>query len=206
MDKKIIIVGGFHEIIELCEELGYLIIGIIDNNLKKQYLGYPVIGTDNDAISLHMDFGKIPLVITPDSPFVREKLYKHYSKIGFAFETIISSRAKISKSAIIGTGTIIQDGVNISANSKIENFVKLNTGCNVMHDCIIKDFVTIAPNAVILGRININKKAYVGANVTILPGKSIAENVIIGAGAVVSKNITENNSVYAGVPAKKMQK
>ncbi len=206
MGKNLIIVGGFHEIIELCEELGYSIIGIIDNILKGQYLGYQIIGSDNEANQLFKKFNKIPLVITPDSPPVREKLFKLYSDIGFTFETIVSTRAKISKSASIGIGTIIQDGVNISANTKIRDFVKLNTGCNIMHDCVIQNYVTIAPNAVILGRININQKTYVGANATILPEKQIAENVIIGAGAVVSKDITEDNTVYIGVPAKKMQK
>lgn len=206
MNKKIIIVGGFHEIIELCEELGYTIVGIIDNKLKDKYLGYPIIGNDDDATSLFTLFRNVPIVITPDSPSVREALFKLYSEIGFKFESILSSKAKISKSSFIGKGTIIQDFVNVSANTKIENFVKLNTGCNVMHDCIIKDFVTIAPNATILGHTIINSKAYIGANATILPEKEIAESVVIGAGAVVTKSIAEYRTVYAGIPAKKLHK
>ncbi|KUK56789.1 MAG: Putative capsular polysaccharide related hexapeptide transferase family protein, partial [Bacteroidetes bacterium 38_7] len=99
MDKKIILVGGFHEIIELCENLGYTIIGIIDNNIKDSYLNYPILGTDDEANTLFMKYGSIPLVITPDLPIIREKLFKHYSDIGFSFETIISSHAKISKSS-----------------------------------------------------------------------------------------------------------
>lgn len=204
MNKKVIIIGGFHEIIELCEELNYSIVGIIDNNPNKQHLSYPIIGNDNDAYFLFESYKNIPLVVTPDSPAVREKLFKYYTKIGFSFESVISTKAKISKSSSIGSGTIIQDGVNVSANTKIGNFVKLNTGSNVMHDCMIGDFVTIAPNAVILGEININQNSYIGANATILPGKRIAENVIIGAGAVLTKDITENNAIYAGVPAKKI--
>lgn len=199
--KKVILVGGFHEIIELCEDLGYVIVGIIDNILKNQILGYKVIGSDNDAASLSESYLNIPLVITPDSPIVRLQLFNLYSELGYSFETIISTRAKISKSAIIGKGVIIQDGVNISANSKIGNFVKLNTFCNVMHDCEIKDFVTIAPNAVILGRIYIEEGSYIGANSTILPETSIGKNVIVGAGAVVTKKIESNKNVK-GVPAK----
>lgn len=43
----------------------------------------------------------------------------------------------------------------------------------------------------------------IGSNATILPVE-ICDHVVIGAGAVVTKNITENG-VYAGNPAKKIR-
>lgn len=206
MNKKVIIVGGFHEIVELCEESGYSIVGIIDNHHRGQFMGYSVLGSDEDANQIFGNYGDIPLVITPDSPAIREKLYRFYSSVGFTFGTIISLRSKISKSALIGEGTIIQDNVNVSANSRIGKFAKLNTGCNVMHDCLLYDFVTIAPGAVVLGRVNIGTKSYVGANATILPDRTIAYGVTIGAGAVVTRDIKENSKVYVGVPAKEVIK
>lgn len=206
MNKKVIIVGGFHEIIELCEESGYSIAGIIDNHLSDQFMGYSVLGSDEDANQIFKNYVDIPLVITPDSPAIREKLFHLYSSIGFTFSTIISLRSKISKSAIIGEGTIIQDNVNVSANARIGKFVKLNTGCNVMHDCFLDDFVTIAPGAVVLGRVNIGTKSYVGANATVLPERTIVENVVIGAGAVVTRDIKGKGKVYVGVPAKEIVK
>jgi sugar O-acyltransferase (sialic acid O-acetyltransferase NeuD family) len=204
MKKKVIIVGGFHEIIELCEELDFNIIGIFDNNLKDQFLGYKILGGDKEAETLLDSYKEIPLIITPDSPTVRSRLFQFYSKLGYSFETIISKNARISKSAKIGKGTIIQDGVNVSANTIIGKFVKLNTGCNVMHDCIINDFVTIAPNAVILGKISIGEGSYIGANSTILPNTKIGSSIIIGAGAVVTKDIIEANAKFAGIPARKL--
>ena len=75
MNKKIILVGGFHEIIELCEEIGYKIIGIIDNNLRETYCGYPIIGTDDMIRNLIQKYKHIPLIITPDLPFSRKILY-----------------------------------------------------------------------------------------------------------------------------------
>ena len=201
MNKEIILVGGFHEIIELCEEIGYKIIGIIDNNLKETYWGYPIIGTDDMIKNLTRKYKNIPLVITPDLTSTRKKLFLEYSKYGFEFETIISPMARISKSSIIGAGAIIQHQVNVSSNVRIGIFAKLNVGCNIMHDSTIGNFVTIAPNAVILGRVNIGDSTYIGANSTILPGKSIGENVIVGAGAVVTKNF-DSNSIIKGIPAK----
>lgn len=45
---------------------------------------------------------------------------------------------------------------------------------------------------------------WIGGNVTILPGVTVGHGTIIGAGAVVIKDC-EPNSVYAGVPAKKIK-
>ena len=203
--KEIILVGGFHEMIELCENAGFNIIGIIDNELIGEYYGYPVIGTDNDAVSLYKKNPTCQVVITPDSPRLRKKLVDHYRSAGFSFATIIHPAASVSRFASIGEGTVVQRGVNVSANSKIGDFCKLNTGCNVMHDNAIGDYATIAPNAVLLGYVSVGELSYIGANSTILPKISIGELSIVGAGAVVTQSV-QPNLVVAGVPAKELAK
>ena len=54
-----------------------------------------------------------------------------------------------------------------------------------------------------VGRVDIGDNVFVGANTTILPGVEIGADTIIGAGSVVTKNC-KKQSVYAGVPAKKI--
>lgn len=201
MDKDVILVGGFHEVIELCEKAGFNIVGIIDGQLQESYFGYPVIGSDADAEALFPKYGKCKLVITPDSPRIREKLVNHYEPIGYDFATIISPSATISKFSSVGKGAIIQDGVNVSACTTIGNYVKLNTNANVMHDNTISDYVTIAPNAVNLGRITVGRSSYIGANATVLPEVMIGNHATVGAGAVVIKNVPDN-TIVKGVPAK----
>lgn len=191
--------------IELCENAGFNIMGIIDNELTGEYYGYPIIGTDNDAVSLYKNYPTCQIVITPDSPQLRKKLVDHYRSAGFSFATIIHPAATISRFASIGEGTVIQRGVNVSANSKIGDFCKLNTGCNVMHDNAVGNYATIAPNAVLLGYVSVAELCYIGANCTILPKISIGEQSIVGAGAVVTKSI-HSELVVAGVPAKVLAK
>lgn len=203
--KEIILVGGFHEMIELCEDAGFNIVGIIDNDLIGEYCGYPVLGTDNDAIPIYQQHPNSQVVITPDSPRLRKKLVGLYRSAGFTFATIVHPAASISRFAQIGEGTVVQRGVNVSANTKIGSFCKLNTFCNVMHDNIIGDYATIAPNAVLLGYVNVGEQGYIGANSTILPKCSIGDFSVVGAGAVVTKNV-QTNMVVAGVPAKQLSK
>ncbi len=191
--------------IELCEDAGYNIIGIIDNDLKGEYYGYPIIGTDADAITIYQQHPNSQVVITPDSPRLRKKLVGVYHSAGFTFATVVHPTASISRFAQIGEGTVIQRGVNVSANTIIGSFCKLNTFCNVMHDNLIGDYATIAPNAVLLGYVNVGEQGYIGANSTILPECSIGDFSVVGAGAVVTKNV-QTNMVVAGVPAKQLSK
>lgn len=201
MDNEILLVGGFHEMIELCEQAGFIIRGIIDGKLKDTYYGYPVLGTDEDAGRLFSEYGSCKVVLTPDSPKVREKLERLYSSIGYDFATVVSPGATVSKYARIGKGAVVQDHVNVSAGTSIGRFAKLNTYCNIMHDNTIDDFTTVAPSAVFLGRIKVGKSAYIGANSTVLPELTIGENAVVGAGAVVTKDV-EPGKVVAGVPAR----
>jgi sugar O-acyltransferase (sialic acid O-acetyltransferase NeuD family) len=206
MNKNVIIVGGFIEIIELVVDCGYFIQGFIDNHLKGDFKGYPVLGTDKDAVELLSNLKtKVHLLITPDQPKVRENLYHYYSHFDVPFLKLISKNAMISKSSHIDEGTVIQSCVNVSSECNISKFVKLNTFCNIMHNSQIGSYTTIAPNAVVLGYVSVGKRCYIGSNSTILPNISISDDVVIGAGAVVTKNIT-NPGIYAGCPAKRLIK
>jgi len=201
MNSKVILVGGFIEIIELCEENDIQIHAIIDNCGKDSLYSYIVLGNDKDAKGFSNELKMFPLVISPDNPNLRKKLNCYYKSLGFAFFQIISTQSKISKSARIGIGSIVQAGVNISSKVEVGNFVKLNCMANVMHNSIIGNFTTIAPNAVILGNVSIGNECYIGANATILPNVKIANKVTVGAGSVLTKDITEQGAIYAGVPA-----
>ena len=205
MNSKVLLIGAFHEIIELIESDNNLSIeGLVDASMKQYgyYLGYEIIGNDDFLISNKSKYTKFPLIITPDQPLVRENLYRVLVKNYFKFNTLISSKSNISQTAEIGKGSIIQIGSNISSSSKIGCFVKLNSYANIMHDVKIDDFTTIAPNTVVLGNVRIGKRCYLGANSTVLPNLNICNDVTIGAGSVVTKNILESG-VYYGNPVRK---
>lgn len=197
---KIIIVGAFHEIIELAEDNEIKIAGMIDNSLSGNYRGYKILCNDKEAPNLSKKYKEIPVLITPDIPALRKKLHIYYNESGFDFTSLVSGKAVISKSSVIEDGSVIQSGVNVSAESIIGKFVKLNTMSNIMHNSKIGDYTTIAPNAVILGNVAIGELCYIGSNATILPNVTICDNVVIGAGAVVTKSINKVGT-FAGVPA-----
>ena len=201
LDKsKVILVGGFKEIIDLCEICDKNLVGIIDNNIGEPFNGCILLGTDDNALDLYKQYKDVPLVITPDAPSVRKSLMHYYARIGFSFTSLIHPAARISKSVKLGKGVVIQNGVNVSTNVSIGDFVKLNTYSNIMHDSVVGDFSTVAPNAVVLGRVKIDELCYIGANATILHDIQLNKESIVGAAAVVTKNVAASKTVV-GNPA-----
>jgi len=199
---KIVLIGGFSEIIELCQELDYHEISVIDRADVGR--GTVFLGTDESIQETIHEIVDVGFCITPDIPRTREKIYRFYSKQNITYPSLISRNARVSASAQVGWGTVIQYGSFVSSDVVIGTFVKLNVNACVMHDSAIGDFSTLAPTCTILGNVTIGKYCYVGTAATILPGVSICDDVTVGAGAVVTKNITQPG-VYIGVPAVKIK-
>ncbi len=108
--------------------------------------------------------------------------------------------------AQIGDNCNICSHCFIESEVKIGNNVTLKNGVFLYDGITVEDDVFIGPNATFcndrypksknkdfkLEPILIKKGASIGANATILPGVTIGENALIGAGAIVTKNIGDN--------------
>lgn len=83
--------------------------------------------------------------------------------------------------------------------------IAVSQNAKIGENCIIFQGVTIGSNMT-----NISDAAVIGNNVVICAGAKIigdvviADNVVIGANAVVTKDILEKGTTWAGVPAKKI--
>jgi len=114
----------------------------------------------------------------------------------------------------------IGEHITIGDNTGIGEFAYLGGGggLNIGSDCSIGQYFSCHPenhnfeNEETLMRyqgvtrkgIIIGNNCWVGSKVTILDGVRIGDNCVIAAGAVVTKSF-ENNSVIAGVPAKRIK-
>lgn len=193
MDNKVILVGGFYEIIEFCEDNDIEIVGIIDNYfINDIYWGYLIIGMDDKVKVLFEIYKNVLVLIILDVFYVCYKLYYYYKSIGFQVVLLISWDVFIFCSVIIGEGIIIQRGVNFFLNIKIGQMVKVNMNVNIMYDCLIGNYVIVVFNVVLLGKVEIDDKVYIGVNVILLFLVKIGENVIVGVGFVVIKLVCFN--------------
>ena len=113
----------------------------------------------------------------------------------------ICSNCFIENDVIIGDNVTIKNGVNIYDGIRIEDNVFIGSNavfCNDKHPkSKNKDFK--------LEPITIKKGASIGANATILPGITIGENAMIGAGAIVIRNVNDNE-VYINSVVEKLKR
>jgi sugar O-acyltransferase (sialic acid O-acetyltransferase NeuD family) len=128
---------------------------------------------------------------------------------GKALEKKLDQLNVISKNSFIDTNVSFGKGLQVMPGAIVHKFVTLgknvilNTGSTVDHDCKIGDGVHIMGSAAIAGNVTIEDFATIGTNSTILPNLIIGTGAFIGAGAVVTQDV-EPNSIYAGVPARKI--
>ena len=136
------------------------------------------------------------------NPKWREYFYYLLVDMGATPINILSERSSIQERSEIDTGNIFLDFSLVETDVKIGKGNLINCYAGLFHDVEIGQFNEIMPGAKLLGGVKIGNSCRIGTNVTILPQVQICSNVIIGAGAVVTKNITEPGT-YIGVPAKK---
>lgn len=205
MPEPVVIIGAFHEIVDLVRECGHEIVGLVDTPGEAGDFPYPLIGDDATVLANPGLLAGAALVLTPDSPSVRRRLYSAYADCGSRFVSLVSPGAKVSESSHLGHGVVVQWGGHVSAQCRIGTGVRLNVNANVMHDVVIGDFTTVGPNAVVLGRVIIGTGCYIGGNSTLLPGLKIGDGAVIGAGTVVTKDVPAA-TVMVGNPGHPIRK
>lgn len=121
---------------------------------------------------------------------------------------------EIGDNCFIGPFVEIQKGVRIGKRTRIQShsfvceLVEIGDDCVVAHGVMfINDLFSIGGpakgNRDLWRTTRIGNNVSIGSNATILP-VAICDRVVIGAGAVVTKNISEPG-VYAGNPARKLR-
>lgn len=120
---------------------------------------------------------------------------------------------EIGDNTFIGPFVEIQKNVKIGSSCKIQSHTFICELVTIGNDCFIGHGVMFINDLFSEGgpargdktkwkSTSIGNNVSIGSNATILP-ISICDNTVIGAGAVVTKNITEPG-VYIGNPAKKL--
>lgn len=91
-------------------------------------------------------------------------------------------------------------GINVGNNASIANHSTLISSDHTWED----KHKPIKYNKVVPKKIVIEDDVWIAAGVRILGGVKVSKRCVIGAGAVVNKD-TEPNSLYVGVPIKKVK-
>lgn len=205
MENNILLIGGGGHCKSVLDTIlrnyNFDKIGIIDikNNIGKNILGIPIIGSDEDLEYFYKKKQYKYAFITLGSignSNKREYLFNNVLKYGFDVPSIIDSSAIIGKEVILEQGIFIGKRTIVNSESIIKKGAIINTGAIVEHDCSVGEFVHISPGTVVCGEVTIGNNTHIGANSVIKQGLTIGENSLLGVGSVVVSDIVDNRLCY----------
>lgn len=116
----------------------------------------------------------------------------------------------LHEDVFVGPFVEIQSDVTIGARTRIQSHSFICSNVSIGTDCFIGHGVMFTNDKFVNRKLskdflptNIGNKVYIGSNATILPVR-ICDDVVIGAGAVVTRDITQSGT-YVGNPARKLK-
>lgn len=203
-----ILVGGgghCHSCINSILKSGHNIIGIVDNYIEGNILGFPIVGCDDDTSQLMLVHSNAEFLVTvgmvKGTSSLRKRLYENLVTHNAIKVATVSSCAAVSPFSSIGAGSIVLEGATINANASIGNNVIVNTRAIIEHDSYIGNHSHISTGAIVNGGVQVGENCMIGSGSIILQGIKIVANTTIAAGSVVTKDITIAGT-WIGTPAK----
>jgi len=214
MSTTVVVVGagGFgREVLDVLRAVNresateaYSILGVLDSdpspvNLERlSRMGVDWLGSEADWLASGND---AEYVIGVGRPAVRRRIAETFEAAGKVAATVIHPKAVIGSLAIIGPGSVICAGAQISTNVTLGKHVHVNPSATVGHDSVLSDFVSINPGAIISGDVAIGTATLVGAGAVVLQGLAVGSDALVGASACVVRDV-ESGQTVKGVPAR----
>lgn len=208
--KKVLILGGkgtasviAHSIIH-ANKLGYdeyEFAGFI-NDHEKEIDGLPVVGGFSDVDRLvRENFYFINTVYKIGGQEERMELFKNLNIPDENLCTFIHPSAYIAPGVKIGAGSVVSPNASISTMTQIGRCCLIMNNVSIGHDNRIGDFNFFTANSCLGSYIETGDGAWFGLNCTVRGKLTIGNKSTVGIGAVVTKNIGDNE-IWVGNPAK----
>jgi sugar O-acyltransferase (sialic acid O-acetyltransferase NeuD family) len=203
-------IGGMaRETRDIADALGFSVVFVARNATELNALGATHEVIPESDIGRYSD---MPYAIGIGEGAVRKRIAARYGDT-LSFLNLIHPSATFGRGqrerVELARGVIVCAGVRLTSDITVGAFTLFNLNATVSHDSIIGDYSTLSPQACVLGNVELKSGVWVGAGATINQGprdakRVIGSNTVIGSGAVVLHDC-DADSVYAGVPARKLK-
>jgi len=213
--KKIIILGGEGNggVVAAC---------IMDMNNRYQNFEFEVMGFLNDIELVGSEINGFPIlgktieyreyIKSNDIYFIfaihpvghgslRVKLFKKLAIPSDKLATIIHPSAFVGYNAEISPGVMIMANSYVGTSAKIGKCALLMSNTVVGHNTTVSEFCHISVGAIVSSYVNLGEASDIALNATVLEKINIEKNAVVGAGAMITKDVLENQ-IVVGNPQK----
>lgn len=143
MSKSLLIIGagGHGQVVkEVAEALGYDEIAFLDDNSAE------AVGKIADTKQFVQEY-QAAFVGIGNNKF-RNELLQRLEQEGYEIPVLLHPTAYISKTAVIGKGTVVEPKAILNANSKVGSGCIISVGAIVDHDVVLEDCVHVNAGAI----------------------------------------------------------
>ncbi|KAA9148189.1 MULTISPECIES: NeuD/PglB/VioB family sugar acetyltransferase [Microbacterium] len=178
--------------------------GILDDDVSlhgTEIAGVPVVGPVADAAA-----GNEQLLVCIGPSGTRREVVRRLGRSGVAAEryaTYVARSARMGTTSDVGSGSILLDGVVVTADARLGRHVVVMPNCVITHDAVLEDFATLTSGVALAGGVRVGEAAYIGMNAAVRQGLSIGAAATVGMGAAVLSDVPAGE-IWAGVPARRL--
>lgn len=116
------------------------------------------------------------------------------------YTSLIHPRVVLPGSCSIGAGSVVLDGVVLTADVEVGRHVVLMPQVTLTHGCTVHDFATLCAGVSLGGDVEVGEAAYLGMNASVREGVRIGSGATVGMGSAVLEDIPAGET-WVGVPA-----
>jgi len=212
MTKKIIILGGLgngsviaNAIVDAnnCGNNEWKFVGYLNDRvgIGEKIQEFPVLGKLND-INKFIEEGYyfINTIFRIDGQKERIDLFEKLAIPIEQMATFVHPMTYVAPNVELAPGTVIMPNVSISSGAKFGKGCLIMVAATIGHDTVLGKYCHVAAQACVGAYLNIESGVHIGLNSTIRENLTIGKNATIGMGAVLTKNVGENE-IWVGNPA-----
>jgi acetyltransferase EpsM len=119
--------------------------------------------------------------------------------------TFIHPATYLAPNVQLGPGTVVMPHVSISSATSLARGCLVMVGATIGHNSQIGNYCHFAAQCCVGAHMNIGDGVHIGLNATARENLSIGKNSTLGMGAVLTKDMGENE-IWAGNPARYLRK
>lgn len=209
--KKLLIIGasGFgRDIYDMAQNS----IGYGENFIVKGFLDFNVHALDDYPLYPKVISSEDDYEIQPNDVFVcalgnvkqKRNVYEKMTQHGAEFYSLIDKTARVSPSATLGKGCIIQGDVGIGSYVHIGNDVLIQKGAVIGHDAQIGNHCRIDCLAMFVGGVIVKDEVTIHTAAVLNHKVIVSNGATIGACSFVIRKVKENTTVF-GIPARVLE-
>lgn len=137
-----------HLVRELAEDCGYEKIAFLDDGNDE------AVGKIYEYVVLGDEYQEF--IVAIGNPDVRRSVVEKLREC-YEMATIVHPLAYVSKTAVIGAGSVVEPGVVVYTNAKVGEACLLNAGAVVNHDGEVGSYCQLGCNSVVLTRAQVTE-------------------------------------------------